>query len=325
MLYPKSIATLGGLVVAAAILAASEPNKRQVETVLIKGATFKMGTPIKKERDPEFHSDEAPIEVTVQDFRIGIYPVTAEEMCRFLNSDAAKKHDRTTLYNHRNIGYAYSTIAREKDGDYAPRKEAANAPANQVTWKGAVLFCKWLSDETGKTLRLPSEAEWELAARGAGGRQWPWGDEPPTKKHGERYDAAWEWRMSSGGLEEANRNNLPTWTTAPVGSHPANTTPEGVQDILGYVIGEWCANKFSTSPTAETAVLFDADLEDLNTDRVVRGYYHRLASRRYIPLPGPWPYHKGRTWTRVGAHPLTAARNEARYGFRVVEKVGSIK
>ncbi|NQT12150.1 MAG: SUMF1/EgtB/PvdO family nonheme iron enzyme, partial [Planctomycetes bacterium] len=133
----------------------------QIETVLIKGATFTMGTPLQAE-DEQYHAEEAPLTVTVCDFRIGKYPITAEEMCAFLNSPEAKQHDRETLYNHMDMGeYTYSAIALSDDGRYVPRKDAAAAPANQVTWKGAVLFCKWLSAETGREYRLPTEAEWE--------------------------------------------------------------------------------------------------------------------------------------------------------------------
>jgi formylglycine-generating enzyme required for sulfatase activity len=323
----RSVIIVGLVAATACVSAADNPLDARgipVETVLITGATFKMGTPITKVRDPEYHPDEAPIEVTVREFRIGKYPVTAEQMCLFLNSDAGKKHDPTSLYNHRNIGYAYSTITRTSDNEYVPRKGAAKAPANQVTWKGAALFCKWLSDSTGKKYRLPTEAEWELAARGPGLRQWPWGVDPPTEKHGERYDPEWHRRMNSGGLEEAVTKDLPTWTTIPVGSHAANRTPEGVHDMLGYLIGEWCANPFIAAMTGEQATRTDADLTDLTSDRAVRGYYHRPVSRRTNPLPGPWPYHTGRAWTRKPAHPMTAVKNEARYGFRVVEEVESL-
>jgi formylglycine-generating enzyme required for sulfatase activity len=109
----------------------------QSEMVLIEGATFTMGTPIKEKLNPKYHHDEAPLEVTVKSFQIGKYPVTAEQMCAFLNSPADQAQDRESLYNHQNIGeYVYSTIMLHKDGRYVPRPGAAKAPANQVTWKG---------------------------------------------------------------------------------------------------------------------------------------------------------------------------------------------
>ncbi|MCI0333008.1 MAG: formylglycine-generating enzyme family protein [Planctomycetes bacterium] len=293
-----------------------------METVLIKGATFTMGTPIRNEKNPKYHDDEAPLEVTVADFRIGKYPVTAEQMCLFLNSPTAKKHDRESLYFHHDIGlsrddsYSYSTITMTGDGQYVPRDSAAKAPANQVTWKGAALFCKWLSAETGKQYRLPTEAEWELAARGKELRRWPWGNQAPTAKHGERYDS--DELHNSYELAQRIKNNQPTWTTMPVGSHPVNATPEGAHDLLAYIVGEWCANKYVASQSSEQASSPEMDLEDLTTDRVVRGYYHRH-------VYGPWSIlfdtHQGRSWTRMHFHPIDAVKSAARHGFRVVEEI----
>jgi sulfatase modifying factor 1 len=299
--------------------AAASDDLLSVETVLIKGATFKMGTPLGFRQSPRYHDDERPLDVTVGDFRIGKYPITAEQMCVFLNSPAAKEHDRETLYNHRDIGdYTYSTIALSEDGNYVPRKNAAKAPANQVTWKGAALFCKWLSAETGRKYRLPSEAEWEFAARGKELRRWPWGSKPPSEKYGERLDD--DQLHNSDDLAKLVRNKKPTWSTTTVGTHPLNTTPEGVHDLLGYIIGEWCANKYVAHPTPAEATSVDMDLVDLATVRVVRGYYHRN-------LEGPlWNIvrtHGGRPWTRMAFHPIEAVKYAARYGFRVVEEIDS--
>jgi len=277
-----------------------------METILIKGARFTLGTPL-KQGEPNYHADEAPKSVSVKDFRIGKFPVTARQMCHFLNSDEATRLDRSHLYSHADIGeFTYSIIALI-DGKYVARAGAADAPANQVPWMGATLYCRWLSEETGKTFRLPSEAEWELAARGASGRKWPWGEGAPTGKHGPRYGAG---------------QTLLTWPRASVGSHPSNATPEGVHDLLGYVIGEWCATKFFEHPSSEQLTDSSIDLEDKRTDRVVRGYYHRhypTGGRLLRLTEYGWRNHLGRPWTRVGRHPVKAPRNAARYGFRVVE------
>ncbi len=280
------------LVTAACLGAPPNDALPRVETVPIPGATFTMGTPF-QEGEPEYHDDEAPLTVTVPSFRIGKFPVTAREMCLFLNSAQASLHDRRTLYSHEDIGdYRDSTIGRTHDGKYAPREHADKAPANQVTWKGAVVYCLWLSQQTGKHYRLPSEAEWELAARGPQARRWPWGDGEPGPEHGERYDRA--------------RRSI-SWCTVPVGSRPANATKEGVHDMLAYVIGEWCANAYVAHPTTAEVTDPHADLDDLNSDRVVRGYYHR-----YYPRGGfllrlteyGWRSHLGRSWTRVGCDPI---------------------
>jgi formylglycine-generating enzyme required for sulfatase activity len=287
-------------------------------TVFIPGATFTMGTPITNQRSPKYHDDELPLEVTVDDFRVGKCPVTAEEMCAFLNSQEAKNHNLESLYNHQDIGgYLYSTIELAADGKYVPRRDAARSPANQVTWKGAVLFCDWLSKKTGESYRLPTEAEWELAARGKELRPWPWGKEGPTAKMGPRYNA--KFLHNSKELADLRKAGLPTWDTTPVGSHPANATPEGVHDLLAYIIGEWCATKYVPHPTAEQATTVDMDLSELEAERVIRGYYHRSNTGLWYVVVMT---HAGRPWTRYYSHPIDDVRHAARYGFRVAQDVG---
>jgi len=309
--------------------------KNGLDTVLISGGTFTMGTNIKKKGDSKYHADEAPLRVTVKAFRIGKFPVTAEQMCAFLNSPEAKKHKPEELYLHKDmIGVGtgtrlkYSTITIV-NGRYVSRTEAAQAPANLVTWKGAVLFCKWLSAKTGKSCRLPAEAEWEFAARGKEGRQYPWSDEdmihPLTRDIGDRFDHTKAY--NSAELAKREKKDLPMWPTTLVGTHPDNATPKGVMDMCAYLVGEWCANKYVATPTPEQAVATVADLSDLNTHRVVRGGHKRAGSQRnkldgllnfYFYTRGP---HGGVAWTRLHAHPLDAPKQAAWYGFRIVEEL----
>ncbi len=289
-------------------------------TVLIKGGTFTMGNNKDRKSSPRYHADEARLEVTVKDFRIGKYPVTAKEMCDFLNSPTVRQHDRTQLYNHEDLGggrmpvFQYSTVLLKDDGLYEPRVGGSDVPANQVTWLGAVRYCEWLSRKTGKSIRLPTEAEWELTARGQEGRQWPWGSEWPDLRHGPRYNRA--------------IHRTRAWSRTPVGTHPANSTPEGVHDMLAFVTGEWCTNKYVELLTPEQANDEEVDLSDLETHRVVRGYYHRLENRKgglmSLFLLGEVADHFGRPWTRVHCHPLDAVKHAARHGFRIVEEVEDV-
>jgi formylglycine-generating enzyme required for sulfatase activity len=94
-------------------------------------------------------------------------------------------------------------------------------PVNEVTWQGAREYCAW------RGARLPTEAEWEAAARGREGRIYPWGNAPPTA------DRAVFGRGRGG--------------TAPVGSHPAGATPEGVHDLAGNV-AEWTSSSYLPYP-----------------------------------------------------------------------------
>ena len=272
------------------------------ETVTVRGAEFTVGTPLGR-FDSAYHKDETRKKVKVAIFRIGKFPVTAAQMCEFLNSSYAQEIGPTSLYYDGDLGeYTYSTITRNDDQTYVPRANASTAPANQVTWKGAAHYCRWLSQQHGRNIRLPTEAEWELAARGKEGRKWPWGAASPTAQFGPRYDGSKMY--NSAELAERKDSGEPTWTIDGVGTHPRNATPDGVFDMFAYLIGEWCVNKYEERPTAETMTDATIDLEDLTSSRVVRGYYHKYR-RSLIPFPlAETGYHLGRPWTRISSHPL---------------------
>ena len=161
------------------------------ETVLVEGGPFLMGSDSAAEEQPA-HVVELP------DYWIGKYPVTNREYAEFLQRNKLQEEPKK-------LGWFLRRSPAEK----------LNHPVVGVSWHDARAYCVWLSQATGRTYRLPSEAEWEKAARGADGRRFPWGD---------------QWLDG--------RANLSSTETTPVDQYPDGASPYGCLDLLGNA-QEW--------------------------------------------------------------------------------------
>ena len=151
-----------------------------------------------------------------------------------------------------------------------PPKEKESHPVVNVTWHDALAYCEWLSQATGRQITLPSEAEWEKAARGSKDkRAYPWGD---------AFDAT---RCNSGALGLGD--------TSPVGVFPGGASPYGVLDMAGNV-WEWTRSHRKDYPYDPADGREDLRVGD-SVLRVLRGgaflspgNYVRCAARsRYGP------------------------------------------
>jgi formylglycine-generating enzyme required for sulfatase activity len=100
-------------------------------------------------------------------------------------------------------------------------------PAVDLSWQDATALCDWLSRLTGRRYRLPTEAEWEKAARGVDGRAFPWGDQ---------FDPA-----------RCNVKESGMGATTPVGAYPTGASPYGALDMAGNV-WEWTQSLQATYP-----------------------------------------------------------------------------
>jgi formylglycine-generating enzyme required for sulfatase activity len=112
-----------------------------------------------------------------------------------------------------------------------------NHPVVYVSWKEAEDFCRWLSKREGKTCRLPSEAEWEYAARGEDGRIYPWGEKLNAGNLANFADSrsnfVWRDFTINDGYPESS----------PVGMFPRGSSPFGIEDLAGNVF-EWCLDAY---------------------------------------------------------------------------------
>jgi len=224
-------------------------GKDGAEMMLIPAGEFQMGS-------NDGDDDEKPVHpVSVDAFYMDKYEVTNAKYAKFLN-DYGKNADAA---GHELIDLDSSYCLIEKSGSvYRPKSGYANHPVIEVTWYGAAAYAQYY----GK--RLPTEAEWEKAARGGlAGKKYPWGDN--ITHDNANYSG-------TGGRDQWDR-------TSPVGSFPPNGY--GLYDMAGNV-WEWCAdgwdeNYYSKSPKNNpkgpgTPVLFvNNDFTNVNNRRVCRG------------------------------------------------------
>jgi iron(II)-dependent oxidoreductase len=161
-----------------------------------------------------------------------------------------------------------------------PRK-----PVVGVTWDQAVAYCRWLSVRQGQQYRLPTEAEWERAARGGrDGALYPWGDEAPSVHSAIGFDAA------TGG-------------PAPVGVNPPNDI--GLHD-MSEGVHEWCSD------------YYDYNYYRYSPERNPQG---AASSERRVSRGGSWRHQI--KFSRCAARSsLPPAFSYADYGFRVALTIG---
>jgi eukaryotic-like serine/threonine-protein kinase len=170
-------------------------------------------------------------EIVVDDYFISRFPVTNREYLAFINDLAAQSPEDAASHVPR-MRRGGNDVDRPcwplgDDGLYSlPEEEVdipwqAEMPVSCVSWQDASAYCGWLSVRSGRTCRLPTEHEWEKAARGVDGRVFPWG----------RHFEAGHCKMRGSQLGDP--------VPEPVGSYPVDESPYGVRDMAGGVL-EWC-------------------------------------------------------------------------------------
>ena len=216
-------------------------DPRLGELVNIPAGEFLMGDDQDDRAKPQH-------ELFLTDYQIGKYPVTNAEFKEFVKAGG---------YTQKRWWTKAGWIAKERDDWIRPRDwddahfNKPNHPVVSVSWYECLAYCRWRSIVTGKPYRLPSEAEWEKAARSTDGRQYPWGKE---------FEAG---RLNSGEGEQTVR------ATTPVGIYPTGKGPYGCLDMAGNVY-EWTSTQFRDYKYNPGDGREDPDVGD-NTLRVLRG------------------------------------------------------
>ena len=173
--------------------------------LLVPGGKFLAGGP---------GSDEgggSPFEVELPPYYLGIHPVTNRQYARFLSARRPKEQELKKW-----ILLDRDCLVRRISKSYEAYGGKADHPVVQVSWYGAQAYCNWAG------LQLPTELQWEKAARGVDGREYPWGNDWDASK-------CRNWQNPGG------QRTYRTW------SCPEGCSPWGHYQMSGNV-WEWCAD-----------------------------------------------------------------------------------
>jgi formylglycine-generating enzyme required for sulfatase activity len=211
------------------------------ETVLIPAGSFVMGLGTSKRQE------------TLPDYYIGKYPVTLGEYHRFIQAGGYRQRQYWS-----DMGWErFPAQKRMLPYHWEDSRLAINDrfPATGVSWYEADAYCRWLSEITQRPYRLPTEFEWEKAARGPDGNVYPWGN---------------EWRDDVCNSEEAKfRHPTPVDQFAQVG-----ISPYGAIDMSGNV-WEWCLTEWQDTPLHGEDVVYVVRGGAWNTNKLHARAAHR--------------------------------------------------
>jgi formylglycine-generating enzyme required for sulfatase activity len=224
------------------------PLEREEDWIKVPAGVFAMGADVQQgyqicmknfgeaSCSTSLYKSEEPVHfVYLDSYQIMRYEVTNEQYAQCVRNGACEGGG----YEYQST--AWNILNRLNDRAYA------NHPVVSVNWFQAEKYCKWIG------ARLPTEAEWEKAARGTDGRTYPWG---------ENIDCAYANYFSG-------KNDKCVGDTTPVGSYEIGQSPYGVFDMAGNVwewVADWYSEVFYSSSPAKNPVG-----PDLGSGRVLRG------------------------------------------------------
>ncbi len=199
------------------------------EMVVVPEGEFLMGS---DRRDDESDDDERPRHrVTLGGFALGVHEVTRDEYEAFVAATGRGSGDRCAAFDAEDRRWEWRSEASWRSPGYP---QAGDHPVVCVNWEDAQAYVRWLSAETGKSYRLPSEAEWEYAARAGTTTRRHWGDDSDDGcAYANGADRTFEGRFDDSTVADCTDGVV--WTS-PVGAYEPNAF--GLHDTLGNV-WEW--------------------------------------------------------------------------------------
>lgn len=163
------------------------------------------------------NDEKPPHTVFLRSFWLDILPVTNVDFAQFLNHRGLQNQQGESYYDHQDS----DARIHYKNSIWQADSQFRTHPVNEVSWAGARDYCLWLNK------RLPTEAEWEKAARGTDARKYPWGDSAPHS------------RLALYGA--------PYNSSAPADSYPDGASPYGILDMAGNQ-WEWVSSIYRPYP-----------------------------------------------------------------------------
>ena len=256
----------------------------------IKAGAYRVGTSVQdkklfeKQKTKSYPDEEPAHPVTLSEFLIGKYPLTNYEFRAFWEAGGYGRLDgekprwwgddgwqwRIGKWDTTDFSFISDEDLRKRYKEWLARRpvelrdrpfwwddpqlDIPNLPVVGVCWFEAEAYCKWLSSVTGQHFVLPTEAQWEAAARGAQGNLWPWGN---------TWDAG---KCNNAELED--KIGLPS----PVGMYPDGASLCDAVDMAGNV-WEWCADWYAedTYEKRKGLEVLDPPGPETGVRRVVRG------------------------------------------------------
>jgi formylglycine-generating enzyme required for sulfatase activity len=215
-----------------------------IDWVTVKPGRFMMGAK-KASWDWAKETPQFDCDLVRQAYRLSRYPVTVAQYAAFVEGGGYREAKYWTKAGRQ----WRQSVKRERPVDYGEAYQTPNHPRVGVSWYEAEAFCRWLSERLRFEVSLPTEAQWERAARHTDGRTYPWGE-------------------SEDVSARANVNESGIGSTSAVGMFPQGKAQCGALDMAGTV-GEWCRTKM-TKDYEDYERKADDDLEG-EEGRVLRG------------------------------------------------------